>query len=161
MPSKSQAQHNLMEMVAHDPKAAKRVGIPQSVGKDFEKADKGKKFKKKHVGAVDRSSHWKGNPGFPSSEMAGHSPPLGMKVEKVKVKTTFKPTSEKNLPPQTYQHHESREKEVLGSTYNMHEHAPPSNLSRGSHGFGHGGHQRSGHMRLSGHSGAHRIGKRK
>jgi hypothetical protein len=33
-----------MEMVAHDPKAAKRVGISQSVGKDFVAADKGKKF---------------------------------------------------------------------------------------------------------------------
>ena len=44
MPSKSQAQHNLMEMVAHDPKAAKRVGIPQSVGKDYVAADKGKQL---------------------------------------------------------------------------------------------------------------------
>lgn len=40
MPSKSRAQHNLMEMVAHDAKAAKRVGIPQSVGKEFVAADK-------------------------------------------------------------------------------------------------------------------------
>lgn len=39
MPSKSPAQHRLMEMVAHDPKAAKRVGIPQSVGKEFSRAD--------------------------------------------------------------------------------------------------------------------------
>jgi len=46
MPSKSQAQHNFMEMVAHDPKAAKRVGVSQSVGKDFSEADKGRKFKK-------------------------------------------------------------------------------------------------------------------
>lgn len=44
MPSKSQAQHNLMAMVAHDPKAAKRLGIPQSVGKDYVEADKGKKL---------------------------------------------------------------------------------------------------------------------
>jgi len=34
-----------MEMVAHDKGAAKRLGIPQSVGKDFSAADKGKKFK--------------------------------------------------------------------------------------------------------------------
>jgi hypothetical protein len=46
MPSKSKAQHKLMEAVAHNPKFAKKVGIPQSVGKDFAKADKGKKFKK-------------------------------------------------------------------------------------------------------------------
>ena len=34
-----------MEMVAHNPAAAKRVGIPQSVGKEFVAADKGKKFR--------------------------------------------------------------------------------------------------------------------
>ena len=44
MPSKSKAQHNLMAMVAHDPAAAKRLGIPASVGKDFVAADKGRKF---------------------------------------------------------------------------------------------------------------------
>ena len=42
MPSTSKAQHNLMEMVAHDPKAAKRVEIPQSVGQDYVQADKRK-----------------------------------------------------------------------------------------------------------------------
>ena len=44
MPSKTLKQHRLMAMVAHDPAAAKRLGIPQSVGKDFTSADKGKKF---------------------------------------------------------------------------------------------------------------------
>lgn len=44
MPSKSKAQHNLMAMVANNPKAAKRMGIPQSVGQDFMEADKGRKF---------------------------------------------------------------------------------------------------------------------
>jgi hypothetical protein len=46
MPSKSKAQHNLMEAVAHSPSFAKKVGIKQSVGKEFSDADKGKKFKK-------------------------------------------------------------------------------------------------------------------
>jgi hypothetical protein len=45
MPTKSPAQHNLMEAVAHNPAFAKKVGIPQKVGKDFAKADEGKKFK--------------------------------------------------------------------------------------------------------------------
>ena len=34
-----------MEMIAHSPKMAKKAGVPQSVGKDFATADKGKKFK--------------------------------------------------------------------------------------------------------------------
>ena len=46
MPSVSGKQHNLMAMVANDPAAAKRVGVPQSVGKEFVKADKGLKFGK-------------------------------------------------------------------------------------------------------------------
>jgi len=46
MPSKSKSQHNLMAAVANNPKFAKKVGIPQSVGKDFNEADKGKKFAK-------------------------------------------------------------------------------------------------------------------
>jgi hypothetical protein len=33
-----------MAMVANNPKAAKRVGVSQSVGKDFLTADKGRKF---------------------------------------------------------------------------------------------------------------------
>ena len=46
MPSKSSKQHRLMELVAHDPAAAKRLKIPQSVGRDFVEADKseGKHF---------------------------------------------------------------------------------------------------------------------
>lgn len=46
MPSTSAKQHRFMEMVAHDSKAAKRVGVPQSVGQEFVQADKGKKFAK-------------------------------------------------------------------------------------------------------------------
>lgn len=46
MPSVSKKQHNLMALVANDPKAAKRLGIPRSVGEEFMKADKGKKFGK-------------------------------------------------------------------------------------------------------------------
>ena len=42
MPSKTQAQHNLMAMVANDPAASKRLGIPQKVGKEFVEADKGR-----------------------------------------------------------------------------------------------------------------------
>ena len=41
MPSVSPAQARLMAMVAHDPAAAKRLGIPQSVGREFNQADKG------------------------------------------------------------------------------------------------------------------------
>lgn len=99
----------------------------------------------------NRKAHFKGNPGFPSDPEA-------------------------KSPPQTYAAHEGREKEVMGAGYEEHERgernptrlgsntphkftAPPNS---GSHSFGHAAHQRSGNLRMSGHSGAHRIGgKRK
>ena len=46
MPSKSKKQHNFMEAVAHNAAFAKKAGVPQSVGKEFSKADKGKTFKR-------------------------------------------------------------------------------------------------------------------
>ena len=45
MPSTSKKQHNFMAAIAHSPAFAKKVGIPQKVGKDFTNADKGKTFK--------------------------------------------------------------------------------------------------------------------
>ena len=46
MPSTSKKQHNFMAAVANNPSFAKKVGVPQSVGKDFNEADKGRKFSK-------------------------------------------------------------------------------------------------------------------
>ena len=46
MPSKTKKQHNFMEAVAHNPAFAKKAGVPQSVGKEFSDADKGKTFKR-------------------------------------------------------------------------------------------------------------------
>jgi hypothetical protein len=52
MPSISKAQHNFMAAVAHNPSFAKKAGVPQSVGQDFNKADKGKTFKRGGVMAT-------------------------------------------------------------------------------------------------------------
>lgn len=46
MPSVSKKQHNFMAAIANSPSFAKKVGVPQSVGKDFTTADKGRKFSK-------------------------------------------------------------------------------------------------------------------
>lgn len=113
---------------------------------------KGKKY--------DRSAHYPGNPGFPSSPEA-KSPPI----------------TDAGAPKATYEAHESREKEVMGAGYAEHEKAEhnPTSLSKDkkyeanafklprnttTHGFGHKDSQRSGHHRLSGHPKAHQIGKR-
>ena len=44
MPSTSPAQARLMAAAAHDPKFAKKVGVPQEVAKEYNQADKGKKL---------------------------------------------------------------------------------------------------------------------
>jgi hypothetical protein len=46
MPSTSAKQHRFMAAIAHSPSFAKKVGVSQSVGKDFNAADKGKTFNK-------------------------------------------------------------------------------------------------------------------
>ena len=58
MPSTSKKQHNFMAAVAKNPAFAKKAGVPQSVGKDFLNADKGKTFKR----GGDMAT--KMNPGF-------------------------------------------------------------------------------------------------
>ena len=44
MPSTSPAQARMMAAAAHDPKFAKKVGVPVSVARDFNQADKGKRL---------------------------------------------------------------------------------------------------------------------
>jgi hypothetical protein len=46
VPSTSKKQHNFMAAVANNPAFAKKAGVPQSVGKEFSNADKGRKFSK-------------------------------------------------------------------------------------------------------------------
>jgi hypothetical protein len=58
VPSSSKAQHKFMAAIAHSPSFAKKAGVPQSVGKDFTAADKGRKFAK----GGDMAT--KMNPGF-------------------------------------------------------------------------------------------------
>jgi hypothetical protein len=74
MPSVSKKQHNFMAAVAKNPSFAKKAGIKPSVGEEFLKADKGRKFKeggemkhsdikmdkkvvKKAVGMHDKQQH--------------------------------------------------------------------------------------------------------
>lgn len=73
MPSTSKKQHNFMAAVAHSPSFAKKVGVPQSVGQDFSKADKGKTFKQGGGMAT------KGMNPFAKFEKSGKDKEKGMK----------------------------------------------------------------------------------
>jgi hypothetical protein len=46
VPSTSKKQRNFMAAAAHSPAFAKKAGIPVKVAKEFNQADKGKKFNK-------------------------------------------------------------------------------------------------------------------
>ena len=54
MPSKSKKQQNFMAAVANNPKFAAETGVPQSVGKDYEEADKMKGMKKYQAGGMSQ-----------------------------------------------------------------------------------------------------------
>lgn len=54
MPSKTREQAKLMAAAAHDPDFAKRVGIPQSVAKEYNRADTGTKLLKGSANAGTR-----------------------------------------------------------------------------------------------------------
>jgi hypothetical protein len=60
MPSKSKSQHNLMAAVANNPAFAKKVGISKTVGEEFMKADKTKKFGSGKLVEIDTNK----NPGL-------------------------------------------------------------------------------------------------
>ena len=61
-----------MAAIAHNPGFAKKVGIPQSVGKDFNDADKGKKFGKGGAMATKK----KMDPKMMSALMAARQPAM-------------------------------------------------------------------------------------
>jgi len=65
-----------MEAVAHSPAFAKKAGVPQSVGKDFSAADKGRKFSK----GGEMAS--KMNPGFMAMMAKKKAAQEGSKADK-------------------------------------------------------------------------------
>jgi len=56
MPSHSPAQARMMAAAAHNPKFAKKMGIPVSVAKDYNQADKGKRLAEA-MKAMDRKKN--------------------------------------------------------------------------------------------------------
>jgi hypothetical protein len=61
VPSTSKKQHNFMAAVANNPKFAKKVGVSKTVGEEFMKADKGRKFKQ---GGALKETDAETNPGL-------------------------------------------------------------------------------------------------
>jgi len=131
VPSVSKKQHNLMAMVANDPAAAKRVGIPQSVGEEFMKADKGKKFK----GAQTRPQLQKVNkPKTSHGESALFSKGGDMKESKAMAKKEISFMEKKGAPKSMIKHEKAEygmKKGGIASSLKAHAAAPASKAHAG------------------------------
>ena len=72
-----------MEAVAHSPSFAKKVGVPQSVGKDFSAADKGRNFVKggdmESKGMMGKEVAFMKKKGAPKSMVKHEMAEMGMK----------------------------------------------------------------------------------
>ena len=111
MPSKSKSQHNLMAAVANNPAFAKKVGISKSIGEEFMKADKTKKFGSgKLVKKLDTSK----NPGLSKlptevRNKMGFMKKGGMSKSDSKEETKMDKTQDKSLIKKAFKMHDSQE----------------------------------------------------
>ena len=84
MPSVSKKQHNFMASIANSPSFSKKAGVPQSVGKDFNEADKGRKFSKggdmkESKAMMKKEVSFMKNKGAPKSMLKHEMAEAGMK----------------------------------------------------------------------------------
>jgi hypothetical protein len=82
MPSTSKKQHNFMAAVANNPAFAKKAGVPQSVGKEFSNADKGRKFKEGGNMKSENMMMKKEGRGMAKADLAKHAAMPASKAHK-------------------------------------------------------------------------------
>jgi hypothetical protein len=82
MPSTSKKQHNFMAAVANNPAFAKKTGVPQSVGKEFSNADKGRKFSKGGDMKSENMMMKKEGRGMAKADLAKHAAMPASKAHK-------------------------------------------------------------------------------
>jgi hypothetical protein len=100
-----------MEMIAHSPKMAKKAGVPQSVGKDFAAADKGKKFKE---GGTMKPVDAKKNPGMAKLPTAvrnkmGYMKKGGMAHDDAKADMKMDKSQDKAMIKKAFKQHDAQE----------------------------------------------------
>jgi hypothetical protein len=111
MPSVSKKQHNFMAAIAHNPAFAKKVGVPQSVGKDFNQADKGRKFKE---GGAMKPVDMKKNPGMAKLPTAvrnkmGYMKKGGMAHDDAKADMKMDKAQDKAMIKKAFKQHDAQE----------------------------------------------------
>jgi hypothetical protein len=82
MPSSSKKQADFMRAVAHSPEFAKKAGVPQSVGKEFSNADKGRKFSKGGDMKSENMMMKKEGRGMAKADLAKHAAMPASKAHK-------------------------------------------------------------------------------
>ena len=92
-----------MEAIANNPKFAKKVGVPQSVGKDFEAADKGKKFSSggQNSAELQAINKKKTNHGATALFKEGGMASSGAKIQKEMNKQLPKGISKQGIMPES------------------------------------------------------------
>jgi len=110
MPSKSKKQHNLMAAVANNPAFAKKVGISKSVGEEFMKADKTKKFGSGKLVEIDTNK----NPGLSKlptevRNKMGYMKKGGMAKSDSKEDTKMDKTQDKAMIKKAFAQHDAQE----------------------------------------------------
>jgi hypothetical protein len=111
MPSKSKKQHNLMAAVANNPAFAKKVGISKSVGEEFMKADKTKKF---GSGGSLKATDSSENPGLSKlptevRNKMGYMKKGGMAKSDMKEDTKMDKAQDKAMIKKAFAQHDSQE----------------------------------------------------
>ena len=116
MPSKSAAQHRLMAAAANNPAFAKKVGIPQSVGAEFMKADKGKRFST--TAKVNRPNTAHGKMDMPYHSVQSKAKGGEMKESKAMMKKEVAFMQKKGAPKSMIKHEKAEAGyKKGGSTY--------------------------------------------
>jgi len=110
MPSKSKSQHNLMAAVANNPAFAKKVGISKTVGEEFMKADKTKKFGSGKLVEIDTNK----NPGLSKlptevRNKMGYMKKGGMAKSDSKEDTKMDKTQDKAMIKKAFAQHDAQE----------------------------------------------------
>jgi hypothetical protein len=111
MPSTSKKQRNFMAAAAHNPAFAKKVGISQSVAKEFNQADKGKTFKQ---GGTMKPVDMKKNPGIAKLPTAvrnkmGYMKKGGMAKSDAKEDMKMDKAQDKAMIKKAFKQHDAQE----------------------------------------------------
>jgi hypothetical protein len=110
MPSVSKKQHGFMAAIANNPKFAKKVGVSKSVGEEFMKADKGRKFREGGLKETDAES----NPGLAKlptevRNKMGYMKKGGMAKSDAKEDMKMDKTQDKAMIKKAFKQHDAQE----------------------------------------------------